>query len=90
MAERVELESSKGSGTHGDADHSSWLEMILDSEETTGKIGAALARAARAGDVITLSGPLGVGKTALGARFSGRAWPRGRGAQPELRDRPAV
>lgn len=43
--------------------------MILDSEGTTGKIGAALARAARAGDVITLSGPLGVGKTALARGF---------------------
>ena len=43
--------------------------MILASEEATGEIGAALARAARAGDVITLSGPLGVGKTALARGF---------------------
>jgi tRNA threonylcarbamoyladenosine biosynthesis protein TsaE len=39
--------------------------MILRSEEETAAAGAALARAARAGDVIALSGPLGVGKTAL-------------------------
>ena len=39
--------------------------MILSSEEQTAAAGAALALAARAGDVITLSGPLGVGKTAL-------------------------
>jgi tRNA threonylcarbamoyladenosine biosynthesis protein TsaE len=39
--------------------------MILRSEEETAAAGAALARMARPGDVITLSGPLGVGKTAL-------------------------
>lgn len=39
--------------------------MILADEAATARIGAALARLARAGDVIALSGPLGVGKTAL-------------------------
>jgi tRNA threonylcarbamoyladenosine biosynthesis protein TsaE len=39
--------------------------MILKSEAETAAAGAALARIAREGDVITLSGPLGVGKTAL-------------------------
>ena len=39
--------------------------MILKSEEETAALGAALARAVRVGDVITLSGPLGIGKTAL-------------------------
>jgi tRNA threonylcarbamoyladenosine biosynthesis protein TsaE len=39
--------------------------MILSSEEQTAAIGSALAQVARSGDVITLSGPLGVGKTAL-------------------------
>ena len=39
--------------------------MILASEGETAAAGAALAGQARAGDVITLSGPLGVGKTAL-------------------------
>ena len=39
--------------------------MILKSAEETAAAGAALARVSRAGDVITLSGSLGVGKTAL-------------------------
>jgi len=43
--------------------------MILGSEAETAASGAALARAAKAGDVITLSGPLGVGKTALARGF---------------------
>lgn len=43
--------------------------MILTSEEETAAAGAALARIVRAGDVITLSGPLGVGKTALARGF---------------------
>ena len=43
--------------------------MILSTERDTAALGAALARAARAGDVIALSGPLGVGKTALARGF---------------------
>jgi tRNA threonylcarbamoyladenosine biosynthesis protein TsaE len=43
--------------------------MILASEAETAAAGASLARVARAGDVITLSGPLGVGKTALARGF---------------------
>jgi tRNA threonylcarbamoyladenosine biosynthesis protein TsaE len=39
--------------------------MILSDEKATAQLGAKLAAAARPGDVITLSGPLGVGKTAL-------------------------
>src|SRR6476469_2015366 len=39
--------------------------MILLTESDTAAAGAALARVVRPGDVITLSGPLGVGKTAL-------------------------
>ncbi len=39
--------------------------MILHAEAETSAFGAKLAAAARAGDVITLSGPLGVGKTTL-------------------------
>lgn len=35
------------------------------------QLGAALAKAAQEGDVITLSGPLGVGKTALARGFLG-------------------
>jgi tRNA threonylcarbamoyladenosine biosynthesis protein TsaE len=43
--------------------------MILRSEEATAAAGAAMACVARAGDVITLTGPLGVGKTALARGF---------------------
>jgi tRNA threonylcarbamoyladenosine biosynthesis protein TsaE len=43
--------------------------MILGSEDETAAAGAALARLARSGDVITLSGPLGVGKTAFARGF---------------------
>ena len=43
--------------------------MNLTDEASTLAFGAALARAARAGDVITLSGPLGVGKTSLARGF---------------------
>lgn len=39
--------------------------MILEDEDATTRLGARLAAVARTGDVITLSGPLGVGKTAL-------------------------
>ena len=43
--------------------------MILADEEATASTGAALARVVRSGDVITVSGPLGVGKTALARGF---------------------
>jgi tRNA threonylcarbamoyladenosine biosynthesis protein TsaE len=43
--------------------------MIVGDEEATARFGAELAVLARAGDVITLSGPLGVGKTALARGF---------------------
>ncbi len=43
--------------------------MTLEDESATAQFGAALARHALAGDVITLSGPLGVGKTALARGF---------------------
>ena len=39
--------------------------MNLGSEQETAAVGGQLARVARRGDVIALSGPLGVGKTAL-------------------------
>lgn len=39
--------------------------MTLEDERATERMGAAIAALARAGDVITLSGPLGVGKTVL-------------------------
>ncbi|HEX6072821.1 MAG TPA: tRNA (adenosine(37)-N6)-threonylcarbamoyltransferase complex ATPase subunit type 1 TsaE [Sphingomicrobium sp.] len=43
--------------------------MILDDEDSTMRLGAELARRALPGDVITLSGPLGAGKTALARGF---------------------
>ena len=43
--------------------------MILEDAKATARVGAELARLVRAGDVITLSGPLGVGKTALARGF---------------------
>lgn len=43
--------------------------MTLEDEEATARIGAELALLAKAGDVITLAGPLGVGKTALARGF---------------------
>ncbi|HET7816833.1 MAG TPA: tRNA (adenosine(37)-N6)-threonylcarbamoyltransferase complex ATPase subunit type 1 TsaE [Sphingomicrobium sp.] len=39
--------------------------MILKDEEATVALGARIAAVLRPGDVITLAGPLGVGKTAL-------------------------
>lgn len=39
--------------------------MILADEAATAELGRRLAGSLRSGDVITLSGPLGVGKTAL-------------------------
>jgi tRNA threonylcarbamoyladenosine biosynthesis protein TsaE len=43
--------------------------MRLHGEAATTALGEMLAAEARAGDVITLSGPLGVGKTALARGF---------------------
>ena len=43
--------------------------MILDDEQATAAIGARLAAVVGRGDVITLAGPLGVGKTALARGF---------------------
>ena len=45
--------------------------MIFPDEDATAEFGAALALLSRGGDVITLSGPLGVGKTALARGFIG-------------------
>jgi tRNA threonylcarbamoyladenosine biosynthesis protein TsaE len=43
--------------------------MILADEQETTRLGGLLAQVAQAGDVITLEGPLGVGKTALARGF---------------------
>ena len=45
--------------------------MILKNEDATAELGARLAGVAEPGDVISLSGPLGVGKTALARGFIG-------------------
>jgi tRNA threonylcarbamoyladenosine biosynthesis protein TsaE len=58
--------------------------MILEDEEATARIGAELARLSRAGDVITLSGPLGVGKTALARGFIGALGHRGEVPSPSF------
>lgn len=39
--------------------------MILVDENATARLGTAIARAVEAGDVILMSGPLGVGKSTL-------------------------
>ena len=39
--------------------------MILEDEHATVRIGEALAKLVKPGDIVTLSGPLGAGKTAL-------------------------
>ncbi|MHC5879626.1 tRNA (adenosine(37)-N6)-threonylcarbamoyltransferase complex ATPase subunit type 1 TsaE, partial [Streptococcus pyogenes] len=39
--------------------------MILPNEPATAQAGATLASMLRPGDVVTLSGPLGVGKTSF-------------------------
>lgn len=43
--------------------------MILHDEDSTRRFGKALAALARRGDVIGLSGPLGVGKTMMARGF---------------------
>ncbi|HEY6661423.1 MAG TPA: tRNA (adenosine(37)-N6)-threonylcarbamoyltransferase complex ATPase subunit type 1 TsaE [Sphingomicrobium sp.] len=58
--------------------------MILRDEEATAALGAALARSARPGDVITLSGPLGVGKTALARGFIAALGYRGEVPSPSF------
>jgi tRNA threonylcarbamoyladenosine biosynthesis protein TsaE len=45
--------------------------VILKSEEETAAAGAAVSRLSRGGDVITLAGPLGAGKTAFARGFIG-------------------
>src|SRR5690349_14429876 len=41
------------------------MEMFLADEAATQALGAALAKALRAGDAVCLSGPLGAGKSSL-------------------------
>ncbi|WP_114228154.1 MULTISPECIES: tRNA (adenosine(37)-N6)-threonylcarbamoyltransferase complex ATPase subunit type 1 TsaE [Sphingomonas] len=56
--------------------------MILDDEAATARLGARLAGLLRAGDVVTLSGPLGAGKTALARAVLHAAGHRGEVPSP--------
>lgn len=58
--------------------------MILADEEATARLGAKLARLAKPGDVIALSGPLGVGKTALARGFIAALGHRGEVPSPSF------
>jgi len=58
--------------------------MTLQDEAATAAFGAQLAGLARAGDVITLSGPLGVGKTALARGFIAALGHRGEVPSPSF------
>jgi tRNA threonylcarbamoyladenosine biosynthesis protein TsaE len=58
--------------------------MILQDEQATLRLGEQLAAAARIGDVITLSGPLGVGKTALARGFIGALGHQGEVPSPSF------
>lgn len=58
--------------------------MILANEDETAAAGAALARQARSGDVITLTGPLGVGKTAFARGFIAALGHRGEVPSPSF------
>jgi tRNA threonylcarbamoyladenosine biosynthesis protein TsaE len=58
--------------------------MILEDETATKRLGAALAAVAGPGDVITLSGPLGVGKTALARGFIAALGYRGEVPSPSF------
>jgi tRNA threonylcarbamoyladenosine biosynthesis protein TsaE len=58
--------------------------MILADEPATERLGRSLARCLRAGDVITLSGPLGVGKTALARAVIGALGHQGEVPSPSF------
>lgn len=58
--------------------------MILEDERATAAVGAQLARLVHRGDVITLAGPLGVGKTALARGFIAALGHRGEVPSPSF------
>jgi tRNA threonylcarbamoyladenosine biosynthesis protein TsaE len=58
--------------------------MMLEDEQATRALGAALAAVSRPGDVVTLSGPLGVGKTALARGFIGALGHQGEVPSPSF------
>jgi tRNA threonylcarbamoyladenosine biosynthesis protein TsaE len=65
----VDLESVQGKGDDGHPDDPAGIAVIVEDEQATARAGARLAAVAKAGDVITLSGPLGAGKTTLARGF---------------------
>jgi tRNA threonylcarbamoyladenosine biosynthesis protein TsaE len=58
--------------------------MILKDEQATSELGARIASSLHPGDVITLSGPLGVGKTALARGVLERLGHRGEVPSPSF------
>ena len=58
--------------------------MILKDEQATSELGARIASSLHSGDVITLSGPLGVGKTALARGVLERLGHRGEVPSPSF------
>jgi tRNA threonylcarbamoyladenosine biosynthesis protein TsaE len=58
--------------------------VILEDEAATARLGAWLASVAKPGDVIALSGPLGVGKTALARGLIGALGHRGEVPSPSF------
>ena len=58
--------------------------MILEDEQATVRLGAALAKLLIAGDIVTLSGPLGVGKTALARGLIGALGHKGEVPSPSF------
>jgi tRNA threonylcarbamoyladenosine biosynthesis protein TsaE len=58
--------------------------VILEDEAATARAGAWLASVARPGDVITVSGPLGVGKTALARGLIGALGHQGEVPSPSF------
>src|SRR5205085_9173715 len=59
----------EGQRHNRDSDRSARNQMRLEDEDATASFGAQVARLVRSGDIVTLSGPLGVGKTALARGF---------------------
>ena len=59
-------------------------------EKETYELGRRLGEEARAGQVYTLIGDLGVGKTGIYQGPGGRTWDHGTGQQPHIYDRTGI
>src|SRR4029078_7697076 len=79
---RSQVEEGQGHDRH--AHGTARRQMILADEDATAQLGAQLALVARPGDVITLSGPLGVGKTALARGFIAALGHSGEAPSPDV------